>query len=135
MGTQNCTCTHCCTQPTPCRNLDVPTSYLALAPDRAHNDDPTIEAVLEAINHMLIDLMVAMARKDYLSRRDRQRQGIEIAKQREKYRGRQADPERRKKVIYFSKEKGLSLQETADATADSRSRVCRILAEYRRNKE
>lgn len=80
-------------------SLDVPTSYLALDSGRTLNGDPIIEAVLEAINQMLIDLMAAMARKDYVSRQERQRQGIALAKRQGKYRGQQADAERRRKVI------------------------------------
>ncbi len=82
---------------------------------------------------MLIDLMTAMARKDYLSRQERQKQGIELAKSKGKYQGRQADAERHKKVVYFREEKGLSLNETAEATGYSRSQVCRILAEHLQN--
>ncbi len=115
-------------------SLDVPTTYLALDSGRALNEDPVIEAVLEAINNMLIDLMAAMARKDYLARQERQRQGIEAAKIQGKYQGRQADPDRHKKVIYYREEKGLSITETAEATGYSSSQVCRIQARYRSNK-
>ncbi len=47
-------------------SLDVPTTYLALDSGRVLNGDPVIEDILEEINNMLIDLMAAMARKDYL---------------------------------------------------------------------
>lgn len=114
-------------------SLDVPTSYLALDTTRVFNGDSIIEAVLEAINNMLIDLMAAMARKDYLSRQDRQKQGIDVAKQQGKYAGRQADSDRHKRVMYFREEKGLSIQETAEATGYSKSQVCRIQAEYRKS--
>lgn len=113
-------------------SLDVPTSYLALDSHRLVHGDAVIEAVLEAINSMLIDLMAAMARKDYLSRQDRQRQGIEAAKEKGRYKGRQADVERHKKVMYYREQKGLSIQETAEATGYSCSQVCRIQAEYRK---
>ncbi|EEW2021072.1 hypothetical protein EI006_25950 [Escherichia coli] len=39
--------------------------------------DPITRAVITAINNMLIDLMAAMSHKDWLSRRQRQKQGIE----------------------------------------------------------
>lgn len=115
-------------------SLDVPTSYLALDSRQILNGDPIIDAVLEAINNMLIDLMAAMARKDYLSRQERQRQGIEIARKQGKYKGRQADSDRHERVLYFRNEKGLSIQETAEATGYSRSQVCRIQSEYRKAK-
>lgn len=72
---------------------------------------------------MLIDLMAAMSHKDWLSRRQRQKQGIERAHTLGKYRGKQADQERHQKK--------LSIRETADATGYSTSQVCRIQALYR----
>ncbi|WP_277814527.1 recombinase family protein [Enterovibrio norvegicus] len=56
-------------------SMDVSTSWQAL-----DNNAPIIKAVLDAINNMLIELMAAMARKDYETRRERQHQGIETAK-------------------------------------------------------
>lgn len=116
-------------------SLDVPTSWQAIDSARMTHNDPIIKAVLDAINNMLIDLMAAMARKDYITRRDRQAQGIERAKEEGKYRGRQADPERHRKVHYYRHEKGLSLSEVAEATGYSRSQVCRILAKPLNNTE
>lgn len=65
---------------------------------------------------MLIDLMAAMSHKDWLSRRQRQKQGIERAHTLGKYRGKQADQERHQKVLYYRQVKKLSIRETADAT-------------------
>lgn len=112
-------------------SLDVPTSYLAIDNKRFINDDPIIKAVLESINNMLIDLLAAMARKDYLTRRERQSQGIEKAKEEGKYNGRVPDIERHEKVMYYRNEKKLSISETAAATGYSRSQVCRIQASYK----
>lgn len=77
---------------------------------------------------MLIDLMAAMSHKDWLSRRLRQKQGIERAHTQGKYRGKQADSERHQKVMYYRQVKKLSIQETAEATGYSCSQVCRIQA-------
>ncbi|OOE64078.1 recombinase family protein [Salinivibrio kushneri] len=107
-------------------SLDVPTSWQALQTQTAQHD-PIMSAVLDAINNMLIDLMAAMARKDYETRRARQQQGIAAAKQAGKYKGRQPDSERHQKVHRY-REMGMSLTEVADATGYSRSQVCRILA-------
>ncbi|RTQ03343.1 resolvase [Enterobacter sp. WCHEn045836] len=90
--------------------------------------DPITRAVITAINNMLIDLMAAMSHKDWLSRRQRQKQGIERAHTLGKYRGKQADQERHQKVLYYRQVKKLSIQETADATGYSASQVCRIQA-------
>ncbi|PMN92668.1 recombinase family protein [Enterovibrio norvegicus] len=109
-------------------SMDVPTSWQALDNNAFTHNDPIIKAVLDAINNMLIELMAAMARKDYETRRERQRQGIETAKANGKYKGKQPDTERHQKVKSY-REKGLSLREIAEATGYSRSQVCRILAD------
>ena len=85
-------------------SLDVPTSFLALDSARALNGDSIIEAVLEAINNMLIDLMAAMARKDYLP------SGSTEARYRDcqtagKYQGRQADSDRHRRVSIFGRKR------------------------------
>ena len=44
-----------------------------------------------------------MARDDYEDRRERQRQGIELARQAGRYKGRRADPKRRAQVVALRK--------------------------------
>lgn len=112
-------------------SLDVPTSWQALSDKDSSQADPITRAVLTAINNMLIDLMAAMSHKDWLSRRQRQKQGIERAHTLGKYRGKQANQERHQKVLYYRKVKKLSIRETADATSYSPSQICRIQALYR----
>nr|WP_242461289.1 hypothetical protein [Citrobacter freundii] len=109
-------------------SLDVPTSWQALSDKEPAQNDPITRAVITAINNMLIDLMAAMSHKDWLSRRLRQKQGIERAHTQGKYRGKQADSERHQKVMYYRQVKKLSIQETAEATGYSCSQVCRIQA-------
>jgi DNA invertase Pin-like site-specific DNA recombinase len=75
--------------------------------------------VITDINDILIDLMAAMSHKDWLGRRQRQKQGIERAHTLGKYRGKQADKERYQKVLYYRQVKKLSIRETADATGYS----------------
>ncbi|EBX3952401.1 resolvase [Salmonella enterica subsp. enterica serovar Offa] len=113
-------------------SLDIPTSWQALTDKDPARNDPVTQAVITAINNMLIDLMAAMSHKDWLSRRMRQKQGIERAHKLGKYRGRQADPERHKKVLYYRHIKKLSIRETADATGYSPSQICRIQALYKK---
>jgi len=50
------------------------------------------KVVLESMQDMLLRIALQIARDDYEDRRERQRQGIELAKARDKYRGRPADP-------------------------------------------
>ncbi|EJU30411.1 resolvase, N-terminal domain protein [Klebsiella sp. OBRC7] len=112
-------------------SLDVPTSWQALSDKDPSQADPITRAVITAINNMLIDLMASMSHKDWLSRRHRQKQGIERAHTLGKYRGKQADQERHKKVLYYRQVKKLSIRETAEATGYSTSQVCRIQALFR----
>lgn len=114
-------------------SLDVPTSWQALSDKDPSQADPITRAVITAINNMLIDLMAAMSHKDWLSRRQRQKQGIERAHTIGKYRGKQADQERHQKVLYYRQVKKLSIRETADATGYSASQVCRIQALHKNN--
>lgn len=76
--------------------------------------------------------MSAMSHKDWLSRRQRQKQGIERVHNMGKYRGKQADQERHEKVLYYRQVKKLSIRETADATGYSPSQICRIQALHRK---
>lgn len=116
-------------------SLDVPTSWQALNETDSSQTDPITRAVISAINTMLIDLMAAMSHKDWISRRERQKQGIERAQAHGKYRGKQADEERHEKVMYYRKIKGLSIKETAEATGYSCSQVCRIQSLYPQKNE
>ncbi|WP_312025856.1 hypothetical protein [Candidatus Cardinium sp. TP] len=111
-------------------SLDIPTSWQALSDKEPSQNDPVTRAVIFAINNMLIDLMAAMSHKDWLSRRQRQKQGIERAHAQGKYRGKQAGHERHKKVVYYRNVKKLSIHETAQATGYSDSQVCRIQQLY-----
>lgn len=74
-----------------------------------------------------------MSHKDWLSRRQRQKQGIERAYALGKYRGKQADQERHKKVIYYRQVKKLSIRETANAIGYSATQICRIQALHRQS--
>jgi DNA invertase Pin-like site-specific DNA recombinase len=66
--------------------LDLPTSHQLL-----HTGDEFTNRMLGAINGMMLDMLAAIARKDYEDRRRRQRQGIAKAKAEGRYRGRPVD--------------------------------------------
>ncbi|MFZ2391182.1 recombinase family protein [Rhodoferax sp.] len=83
--------------------------------------------VLEAVQDMLLKLALQMARDDYETRRERQRQGIEQAKGAGKYRGRQPDEKRRAQVLAL-RSTGHSINRTAELTGFSASQVKRISA-------
>jgi len=54
--------------------------------------------MLSAISSMMIEMIAAIARKDYEQRRDRQAQGIEKAKGEGRYRGRLIDQRQHHRV-------------------------------------
>ena len=69
--------------------MDLPTSWMMAAPA----DDFTAR-MFSAINSMMMDMLAAVARKDYDDRRRRQSQGIAKAKSEGAYRGRPEDVDR-----------------------------------------
>lgn len=60
-------------------------------------------SILQAINSMMLDMLAAIARKDYEDRRSRQIQGIERARAQGKYKGRRKDTEKRKVIASLLK--------------------------------
>ena len=69
--------------------LDLPTSWQLATPS-----DEFTGRVFAAINGMMLDMLAAVARKDYDDRRRRQAHGIAKAKAEGKYRGRPEDVDR-----------------------------------------
>nr|WP_206668185.1 recombinase family protein [Pseudomonas caspiana] len=70
--------------------VNVPTTWQHLAPAQNEFDG----RMFGAINDMLLDMLAAIARRDYEQRRERQTQGIAKARANGKYRGRQVDQNR-----------------------------------------
>lgn len=70
--------------------VNVPTTWQHLSPKPNEFD----ARMLGAINEMLLDMLAAIARRDYDQRRERQQQGITKARAAGKYRGRKIDVER-----------------------------------------
>jgi DNA invertase Pin-like site-specific DNA recombinase len=70
--------------------LDLPTSWMMAT---NAGDEFTVR-MFEAINGMLLDMLAAVARKDYVDRRRRQAQGQAKAKAEGRYKGRPEDAER-----------------------------------------
>lgn len=103
--------------------LDLPTSWSALTAAQA---DETTQALLDAVNRMLLDMLAAVARKDYTDRRRRQAQGIEKAKNAGLYRGRPADEQRHANILELLG-KGLSWTKVTQMTGASRSTIKRAV--------
>lgn len=73
--------------------LDLPTSFAVLT---AQGEFMT--AMMKAINGMMLEMLAAIARKDYTDRRKRQAQGIETAKAKGAYKGRPVDEKKHEQV-------------------------------------
>lgn len=89
--------------------------------DLAAEAQGVAKIVLEAVQIMLFRLALQMARDDYEDRRERQRQGIELARQAGRYKGRRADPKRRAQVVALRKS-GYSINKTAELAGTVRPR-------------
>ena len=115
--------------------LDLPTSWELLEVSEKNKVDYICylnSRIKDAFNSMMLDMLAAVARKDYEDRRRRQIQGIEKAKNEGKYRGRKENKERNKK-IYDLLSKGLSWTEVCELTGASRSTLSRIKKMYTTN--
>lgn len=104
--------------------LDLPTSHQLIQA----GDDEFTARMLDAINGMMLDMLAAIARKDYEDRRRRQQQGIEKAKAEGVYRGRPADIERNGAIKDMLR-KGQSWSSIVKATGCSRSTLARLAKE------
>jgi DNA invertase Pin-like site-specific DNA recombinase len=67
--------------------------------DFAAAADGVARIVLESVQELLLKLALQMARDDYETRRERQRQGVELAKQAGKYAGRSPDIATHQRIV------------------------------------
>lgn len=101
--------------------------------DLAEETNGVTRIVLEAVQDMLLKLALQTARDEYETRRERQRQGIEKAKQEGRYAGRPKDSRRHQQVIALRKA-GHSIAATAKLTGYSPSQVKRIWSDIKLSK-
>lgn len=106
-------------------SVDLPTSHQGIT---AQSGDEFTDRMLAAINYMMIDMMAAIARKDYQQRRLRQAQGIAKAKLAGVYKGRPKDQELRTRVRELLAA-GLGVRAIARHAACSTTTVMKILSE------
>jgi DNA invertase Pin-like site-specific DNA recombinase len=100
--------------------LDLPTSWMM-----ATRADEFTGRMFEAINSMLLDMLAAVARKDYDDRRRRQAQGQAKAKAAGLYKGRPEDTERNAGIASMLKA-GQSWSTIQAATGCSRATIAKI---------
>ncbi|WP_313220290.1 recombinase family protein [Stutzerimonas nitrititolerans] len=101
--------------------LDLPTSQQFL---EKPSTDAFTSRILAAINDMLLDMLAAVARKDYDDRIRRQRQGIQKAKEARRYQGKAIDQNKHRRILACLA-KGMSIREAAEATGTSTATVQR----------
>lgn len=89
--------------------------------------------VLEAVQDMLLRVALQTARDDYETRRERQRDGIEIARREGRYTGRKADAAQHRRIISL-REAGMSIARTAELAGCSIAQVKRVTAAHRSTK-
>lgn len=108
---------------------ELPTSWLAL--DRK-DDTGFTDSILQAVNSMMLDMLAAVARKDYEDRRRRQNQGINKARSEGKYQGRQPDLKRRQHITSLLRT-GHSYSEIQDILGCSRHLIASVAKEQRQS--
>ncbi|PSW00294.1 recombinase family protein [Photobacterium lipolyticum] len=69
-------------------SLDMPTSWQLVIQD---NTNEFTNSIMKAVNGMLLDMLAAVARKDYEDRKRRQKEGIAKAKSNGQFKGRPID--------------------------------------------
>jgi DNA invertase Pin-like site-specific DNA recombinase len=102
--------------------LDLPTSWML-----ANGGDDFTARMFAAVNAMMLDVLAAVARKDYEDRRRRQAQGQAKAKAEGKYKGRPEDAARNAGIAAMLRA-GESWSAIQAATSCSRATVAKIAA-------
>ncbi|WP_336768974.1 recombinase family protein [Pantoea endophytica] len=113
-------------------SLDLPTSYLAL--NNSVTDSFT-HSMLKAINGMMLDMLAAISRKDYVDRRRRQAEGIVRAREEGRFRGRVADLAKHELIRNLRITQAKSINETARLAGVSRATVIRVCRQVEQVKE
>lgn len=100
--------------------LDLPTSHQLI-----QSGDEFTNRMLEALNGMMLDMLAAIARKDYTDRKRRQAQGIVKAKAEGKFKGRPEDTQRNEKIAKLL-QAGMSYSDIMDTVNCSRATVAKV---------
>ena len=100
--------------------LDLPTSWML-----ATTSDEFTGRIFEAINGMMLDVLAAVARKDYDDRRRRQAQGQAKAKAEGRYKGRPEDLKRNAGIMSMLKA-GSSWTQIQETTGCGRATIAKI---------
>ena len=74
--------------------VDIPSTHIL-----TDINNELADSIIAAMNGMLIDILAAVAHQDYITRRARQRQGIDKAKAKGKYKGRPSNKDMHERVL------------------------------------
>ncbi|WP_247653212.1 helix-turn-helix domain-containing protein [Pantoea sp. Cy-640] len=99
----------------------------------AVSQNGVVRIVLESIQDMLLKVALQTARDDYETSRQRQRQGVELAKASGKYKGRRPEPKTHERIIAL-RESGMAIARIATLAGCSVSQVKRIWSIYKADK-
>ncbi len=113
-----------------CKGAKLSVPGLVDLSDVAAATDGVAKIVLESLQELLLKLALQMAHDDYQTRRERQRQGVAIAKARGKYLGRKADVNTNESIVAL-RTAGTTIHRTAKLTGASLSQVKRIWSLHR----
>lgn len=111
-------------------SLDLPTSHGFLNAKA----DEFQHRMNMALNGMMLEMLAAIARKDYLDRRRRQAEGIAKARANGKYGGRQANTQKHELVIKL-REQGNKIDDIVTLSGMSRANVFLVLKKHRENQQ
>lgn len=109
--------------------LDLPTSWMMTS-----STDEITARMMDALNSMMLDMLAAIARKDYTDRRRRQQQGIEKLKAEGGYKGRKEDVQRNDAIMSMLR-RGDSWSYIVAATGCSRSTLSRLAQRVREKQQ
>ncbi|EHK4736909.1 recombinase family protein [Vibrio parahaemolyticus] len=109
-------------------SLDLPTSHMSLSPDF---DDEFTRVIVRGLNGLLMDVLAVSSHRDYLQRRNRQRDGIEKAKAQKRYTGRKPDLKKHEQIYKLRVVNGLTISEVAELTGTSPRTVTRVAKKMR----
>lgn len=107
--------------------LDLPTSWVLTA-----STDDITGRMMDALNAMMLDMLAAIARKDYIDRKRRQAQGIAKLKAEGGYKGRKPDVQRNAAIMEML-QRGDSWNTIIAATGCSRSTLSRLGQQAKRD--
>ena len=96
----------------------------------AAKSDGVARVVLESVQELLLKLALQMARDDYETRRERQRQGTSLARAANKYSGRVPDTTIHQRIVAL-RTAGQTIKRTAELAGCSISQTKRIWAMHR----